>query len=188
MSTPEQLRSRSLPIAVASLGVVVTGVALVRPWQHVGVAKTGAESPLARYTYGVDMLGYWGMAYLLIVVAVIPVVALTVFSHSPVRDTARTLALSLAGTGAGLTALMIYRIHDTGLGLYFSDGIDSLPTQILPGAWAGLAAVAVLGGAAYLARPVTKADLADDLEDDFEKDEPAYGGGIEVIDMTVKAG
>jgi hypothetical protein len=182
-----------VPVAIFGLAAAAAIYSAAVPWQTTTLdgARFGGEqqqdlvldSPLA-------VTGAVGTAYLVAMVLLVGVSIVALLGRPPVRHTARLIGFGLAGAAAAIAGVMIFQLKSvsTAAALYGAspEANQYMTVALKPGAWAGLAAaVLALLALALTAMELPAREPFDDYDDD---DEPAYGEGIEVIDMTVKAG
>lgn len=182
-----------VPVAIATVGAAAAVFALLRPWQTTVIIspQNGQEVEHLRST--LSSTGSIGTSFLVTLIALVTAAVLSLFAAPAVRRTARLAGLALAGTALVIGGSLVYELlhGSAGTPLFSMFGVlpDTVRSEVQVAAWIGLAAPALIGLAVLLASPVEALgeERATYLDDD-DDDEPAYGEGIEVVDLTVKAG
>jgi hypothetical protein len=185
MATLDRFRVKHLPLVAAIIGALVGFAALVRPWATItysyGDVNQSNHVPVFAGSAGT------GDGYLITLVALIATLTVAIFTLGPVRLVARLASFGLTAAAAGIVGTGIFRLSDSDLvrQMYGAPDNAIFKVDLASTIWLAPIAVVMLAAAAWLAAPVDEIAAEDD---DYEDDEPEYGDGIEVIDLTVKAG
>lgn len=187
MATPDRFRSHQLPRAAAVTGAVIAAASLVVPWTTIGY-MTVQDRPARTLTIMIDSPYFTGLGYVFPLVLLVTTLVLALFGSESVRRTARLAALTLAGITAVLVCVALYRLsnHDLLVETYGFADDAKLIIRLKPGGFLAAGSAVLFGLAAWLSSSSDEPGAEEYVDDEY--DEPEYGDGIEVIDLTVKAG
>ncbi|MBB5870928.1 hypothetical protein F4553_004307 [Allocatelliglobosispora scoriae] len=184
-----------IPAVIVALGAISAVISLIKPWQTT-ILRPDSDNPgqVEELTSTIVVAGTIGTAFMVGLIALVAAAVVALFGSPGVRHTARLLGLGLAGATAAIGGILVYHLGQASTaGFYYGILIGSdanIEIRTESGGWFGVSAAVLAGLGLFLARSSdeTRPLRTIDDYDEFDDDEPRYGEGIEVIDMTVKAG